>query len=432
MMRRSANPVWGLVLAFGMMMHAGVAVAQQQQVVSEADDVIRVAKGKSALVLQPAQVERIQLADDAIADATPISLRELVVTGMEIGTTSLFVWRVNNTVSLYTVEVTPDADLIQRQIEMMLPGETITVVPSGTNIILQGSVTRPGMARRAVEIAEQSGATVVNNIQSPSAEQILLKVRFAEVTNTGGRNMASALRTLNPHELDFDDSEDWFGETISDGLLTFMLSGDNEFLEAIIQTLKETGDFKSLAEPNLVTIEGNEATFLAGGEFPFPILQGNTSGGVTIQFREFGIRLAFTPFITNTGAIRLQVAPEVSSLDFANGLILNGFRIPTILSRKTDTEVELREGQTLAISGLVDNQMAKSVTKIPILGDIPILGAFFRSTDAQQSRSELLVTVTPYIVQPSDVPPEMPTGEPGTWDWMRGLRDQDLDRRPTP
>lgn len=431
-MRRSANPLWGVVLAFGMMMHADAAAAQQQQVLADADDVIRVARGKSALVLQPAQVERIQLADPTIADAIAISVRELVVTGVAIGTTSLFVWRTNNTVSLYTVEVTPDADLIQRQIEMMLPGETITVLPSGTNIVLNGNVTRPGMARRAVEIAEQSGATVVNNIQSPSAEQILLRVRFAEVSNTGGRNMSSVLRTLNPHELQFNDSEDWFGETISEGLLTFLLSGDNRTLEAIIQALRESGDFKSLAEPNLLTIEGNEATFLAGGEFPFPILQGGQSTGVTIQFREFGIRLRFTPFITNTGAIRLRVAPEVSSLDFANGLVLSGFRIPTILSRKTETEVELREGQTLAISGLVSNEMAQSVTKIPILGDIPILGAFFRSTDAQQSRSELLVTVTPYIVQPSDVPPEMPTGEPETWDWMRGLRDQDLDRRPTP
>ncbi|MEN8375003.1 MAG: pilus assembly protein N-terminal domain-containing protein [Gemmatimonadota bacterium] len=429
MMRRSAIPVWGLVLAFGMM-RADAAVAQQQQVLQTAEDVIRVAKGKSALVLQPAQVERIQLADPAVADATPISVRELVVTGIEIGTTSLFVWRTNNTVSLYTVEVTADADLIQRQIEMMLPGETITVIPSGINIVLNGNVTRPGMARRAVEIASQSGATVVNNIQSPSAEQILLKVRFAEVANTAGRNMASVFRTLNPHQLEFDgDDEDWFGETISDGLLSFMLSGDNRSLEGIIQALKESGDFKSLAEPNLLTIEGNEATFLAGGEFPFPILQGNTSGGVTIMFKEFGIRLKFTPFITNSGSIRLQVEPEVSSLDFANGLILNGFRIPTILSRKTSTEVELGEGQTLAISGLINSEMARSVTKIPILGDIPILGAFFRSTDAQQTRSELLVTVTPYIVQPSDVPPEMPTGEPETWDWMRGVRDQDLERR---
>lgn len=428
-MRRSAIPVWGLVLAFGMM-RADAAVAQQQQVLQTAEDVIRVAKGKSALVLQPAQVERIQLADPAVADATPISVRELVVTGIEIGTTSLFVWRTNNTVSLYTVEVTADADLIQRQIEMMLPGETITVIPSGINIVLNGNVTRPGMARRAVEIASQSGATVVNNIQSPSAEQILLKVRFAEVANTAGRNMASVFRTLNPHQLEFDgDDEDWFGETISDGLLSFMLSGDNRSLEGIIQALKESGDFKSLAEPNLLTIEGNEATFLAGGEFPFPILQGNTSGGVTIMFKEFGIRLKFTPFITNSGSIRLQVEPEVSSLDFANGLILNGFRIPTILSRKTSTEVELGEGQTLAISGLINSEMARSVTKIPILGDIPILGAFFRSTDAQQTRSELLVTVTPYIVQPSDVPPEMPTGEPETWDWMRGVRDQDLERR---
>jgi pilus assembly protein CpaC len=178
-----------------------------------------------------------------------------------------------------------------------------------------------------------------------------------------------------------------------------------------------------LAEPNLVALEGQEATFLAGGEFPYPVVQGSNSNAVTIQWREFGVRLNFTPTITNNGNIRLSVEPEVSSLDFANGLQYQGFEIPSMLTRRVSSEVELAPGEHLAIGGLLDNTLLESVDKIPVLGDIPILGYFFKSKSARQRRTELLVIVTPHIVHPSTEPPAIPTGEVDTWDWDRYLRD---------
>jgi pilus assembly protein CpaC len=204
-------------------------------------------------------------------------------------------------------------------------------------------------------------------------------------------------------------------------------------LDAVIRALKSTGEFKSLAQPNLVTREGEDASFLAGGEFPFPTIQGGGAGlqGITIEWREFGIRLNFTPTITNAGNIRLRVAPEVSSLDFANGLTFQGFQIPALLSRKVDTDVELAPGQTLAIGGLLDNNLLQDVDKIPILGDIPILGFFFRSTEARQDRTELLVLVTPHILDTDNLPEYvLPTGDPNTadWDWDAHIRRWIEDR----
>jgi pilus assembly protein CpaC len=246
-------------------------------------------------------------------------------------------------------------------------------------------------------------------------------VRFAEVTRSAAKEMSTHLATLNPHQLSKDG--DWFGESFSDGLLRLSLTNDNSMFDALIKVLQSRGDFKSLAEPNLLTLPGQEASFLAGGEFPFPVLQGgNLSSGVTIVFKEFGIRLKFTPTVTEGGSIRLHVAPEVSSLDFANGLTVSGFQIPTILSRRAETDVELRDGQHLAIAGLMDNSMIKDVTKIPILGSIPILGMFFRSNAARQNRSELLVVVTPRLIDASATAPTLPTGEPNTWQWMGPLK----------
>jgi pilus assembly protein CpaC len=191
----------------------------------------------------------------------------------------------------------------------------------------------------------------------------------------------------------------------------------------VIQALKSTGDFKSLAEPNLLALDGEEASFLAGGEFPFPSIQGGaTTNAVTVQWREFGVRLRFTPRVTNIGNIRLSIAPEVSALDFAGGLSMGGFQIPSILTRKAETQVELKEGQHLAIAGLIDNSIQENIDKLPFLGEIPVLGALFRSKELRQERTELLVLVTPKLVQPSDDAIPVPTGEPDQWDWKYELR----------
>jgi pilus assembly protein CpaC len=248
----------------------------------------------------------------------------------------------------------------------------------------------------------------------------MLKVRFAEVNRSAIKTMQSSLTTLNPHKL--NEKGDWTGQTNASGLLDVGLASANSSIELLIQALTTRGYFKTLAEPNLLTLPGHEASFLAGGEFPYPTIQGGASNAVTIVFKEFGIKLRFTPIITRNGSIRLHVAPEVSSLDFGNAVSFQGFSIPSLLTRRAETEVELKDGQYLVIAGLADNSLITSASKIPILGDLPILGQFFRSKDARERRTELLVLVSPQLVQPSDAAPALPTGEPETWRWDGSLK----------
>ncbi len=230
---------------------------------------------------------------------------------------------------------------------------------------------------------------------------------------------------LNPQ--DASDNGNWSGSTSSDGDVTFSLLNPNSQLNDILRVLRSKGDFKDLAEPTLLTLPGKEASFLAGGEFPYPTVQaGSGNNAVTIVFKEFGVRLRFTPTIMRNGNIRLKVAPEVSSLDFANALTFQGFVVPSLLTRRAETEVELQDGQHLSIAGLLDNSVINNVNKIPILGDLPILGFFFRSKSARERRTELLVIVTPRIVGASDSMPPVPTGEPKDWDWSG--RAQDAER----
>jgi pilus assembly protein CpaC len=276
----------------------------------------------------------------------------------------------------------------------------------------------------------------VNNIQAPPLEQILLHVEFAEVSRSVTKELGGDLvSVINPATLDhaFDaqpphvnpdrfpatDATTQAVDIATEGFISLTVQDSRSQLDAIIRALKNQGEFKSLAQPNLVTREGQEASFLAGGEFPFPSIQGGqSSSAVTVVWKEYGIRLNFTPQITNSGNIQLRVAPEVSSLDFANGLTFQGFNIPSILSRRVDTDVELKPGQTLAIGGLMDNTMLDEMDKIPLLGDLPIIGFFFKSKGARQNRTELLVMVTPYILDPDNLPaPPLPTGQPLDWRW---------------
>jgi len=332
------------------------------------------------------------------------------------------------------VEVTVDAAALERYLEQVLPGEDLTVTSSGNSITLSGTVKDPNAVARALEIAQATGVTsVIDNLVAPPAVQVLLQVRFAEINRSALKDFATTLRTLNPQDLDSDG--DWFGESISDGLLRIMLTNPAANIEALFTSSASRGLLRNLAEPNLLTLPGKEANFLAGGEFPYPSVQAGGTGAnnaVAIVFKEFGIRLKFTPNITRSGAIRLAVEPEVSSLDFANGLVISGFAIPTILTRRMKTEVELAEGQWLALAGLIDNTTLENVTKIPILGDIPILGQFFRSTSAQARQTELLVLVTPRLIRATDgPPPPVPTGEPITWKWPGWMRRALEQQRPT-
>ncbi len=410
--------------------------AAAQTVVSQAEETIRLERGKTAVLRLPYDPPRMALGDSTIANINPTTPREFLINAFQVGTTTLIVWDPANVPRLYNIEVVADATSLQNQLATLFPGSDLTVTTSGEAVILSGVIRDPVVARRAIDLATQTGARVINNLQAPPPQQILLRVRFAEVRRTASTRLSADLFAGNVGALDqvFGEGSTAAIETLSEGIVRLFLIGRDAELDAVINALKTRGEFRSLAEPNLLTLEGEEASFLAGGEFPFPTVQqgGGTQGAVTITFKEFGVRLRFTPTITNNGAIRLQVEPEVSSLDFANGLTISGFQIPSLLTRRASSAVELRPGQHLAMAGLLDNSLTDDVDKIPLLGDLPIIGALFRNKNNSQARTELLVIVTPHIVEPSNVPLPIPTGEIGTWKWDRSLRVDTIRQPPGP
>lgn len=397
-----------------------------QRIVSKPEKVLLLAKGASLLLENTVPIQRFSIGDPTVAEATVLSPVEVLVSGKSLGVTSLLVWGNDGQVKLYSVEVAADAPGLERYLDAVLPGEKISVSATGNSVTLSGQVRDASVSARAVEIAKGTGAVVIDNLSIPTATQVLLKVRFAEVTKSALEEWSSTLTTLNPQDL--SDNGDVFVRTNSDGNVSFNLSSPGSSLTAAIRWLKGRGDFKDLAEPNLLALPGKEASFLAGGEFPYPTVQSGGVGGVgasnavTITFREFGIKLRFTPTIMRNGNIRLKVAPEVSALDFANALTFEGFVVPSLLTRKAETEVELQDGQFLSIAGLLDNATIRNVNKIPILGDIPILGEFFKSKSYRERRTELLVIVAPELVQGKDTPDPVPTGEPWTWNWSKTMK----------
>ncbi len=423
---------WVCGLAVVLMLGLAVTGSVQAQVLQSAD-VVNVPRGQSVLLLQPTPVARLSIGDPAIADAVVISPREVVVNGIALGTTTLIVWDQNNVRRVYTVEVSVDAAALQRTIQALFPGEQIRITAAGATVILSGTVTDTRVARQVLALARATGAEVIDNLTAPPAQQVLLQVRVAEVSRDAIRELSTQLTALNPR--DIGDDGDLGIETISDGLVQLFLSSPGASIEAVFRALRTTSEVRTLAEPNLIAMDGAPASFLAGGEFPFPVVTGGAGGTaaqVTIQWREFGVQLNFTPFLTGGGNIRLQVAPEVSSLDFASGLVVQGFAVPSLLTRRAVTEVELQNGQTFAIAGLLDNNTLESVTRIPVLGDLPIIGALFRSRNRRESRTELLVLVTPRLIGPLDVPPPVPGGEPETWRRDRTLREPVPHPMPAP
>jgi pilus assembly protein CpaC len=414
---------------------AGFCGVWSQPLAAQVPQLITVARGNSQVISSATNLERVLIGNPAVADVVAVSARDVVVNGIAPGTTTLLLWEAGGPRRTYTVRVTLDAATIGSELDRIFPNEDLEVAAVGNTLIISGETQAPGVAERAIALATslEAEASILDHIVVPDRGQVLLRVRVAEVNRSALQDLGAQLQRVDPLNLRGDDEgtigagtnppggrflNDPVGPdvTFSDAV-NFYLFHDASNVSAFIQALRETGDFRSLAEPNLMTLPNETASFLAGGEFPYPVIQaGSANGAVTIQFQEFGVRLNFTPTLTNGDAIRLAVEPEVSSLDFSNGLTLAGFQIPALLSRRASTVVEVQEGQTFAIAGLMDNSLAESVRKVPLLGDIPILGHLFKSTSFQRSQTELLVLVTPFLVTPDMVVPEIPTGEVNTWD----------------
>jgi pilus assembly protein CpaC len=303
------------------------------------------------------------------------------------------------------------------------PGEVIDVRADGDSLSLIVRASSQPVADRALALVAPLVKAVVNNLQvvPPGADtQIVLRVKFAEVNrsvvtsfgvnllstgalNTPFRTSTQQFNSGNPSQLQGQIPGHLGGTSttfsLTDVLNIFAFRPDLN-LGAIIQDLQTQGLLQILAEPNLVTTNGKEASFLVGGEFPIPVLQGGSSNAVTIQFREFGIRLNFLPQVTAHHTIKLHVKPEISTIDLANGVVFSGFTIPALATRRMETDIELGEGQTFLIGGLLDDRVTESLAKVPGLSHIPILGALFKSRSENKSKTELLVMVTPETTYP--------------------------------
>ena len=398
---------------------------------------LRLISGKSIVLDSPVEVIRASVADPEVVEAVGVSPTEVLLNGKRPGQTSVILWQKSGNRLFFDVTVRPrpapeDTRIpaLGRELETALPDRKIEFRVEGDTIYLHGMVESLGEAERAAAIAASvagKDAKVVNLLEVAVPEtdpQILLKVRFAEVdraaalelganiVSTGATNTIGSVSTgqFNPPRPQGDIRAGTF--TLSDALNIFLFRPDLD-LGATIRAFQERKLVEILAEPNVLALNGKDASFLAGGEFPYPVVQGGGVGGnvfVTIQFREFGIRLNFTPYLTPRGSIRLRVEPEVSALDFANGLTFQGFNIPALTVRRVSTEIELENRQAFAIAGLMDNRLQETISKIPGIGDIPLIGTLFRSKVQSKNKSELLVLVTPEIVRPipaDQKPPEI-------------------------
>jgi pilus assembly protein CpaC len=381
--------------------------------------------GQSVLVDTERPIVRIAVGLGDVAEATATSPNEVMVNGKTPGATSLIVWEAGGERQFFHVTVHPSeyatADTLQglrRELRLELPKQRLSVTSEGGLIFLRGSVQDLTESQRAVQIASTAGKVVnLLYIDVPAARpQILLKVRFASVDrtqvrqlgvnlfSTGAANTVGTVTTgqFQAPTVSVPSAGSPAIATISNALNIALFRQDLG-LGATIQALENDGVIEVLAQPNLIAADGKQASFLAGGEYPYPVVQGITGGGtgaVTIQFQEFGVRLNFIPTITPRNTIRLQVAPEVSSLDFTNGVQISGFTVPALDVRKVNTEVEMSQGQSLAIGGLLDNRETQNFEKVPFIGDIPILGKLFQSISKTRSNTELLVIVTPEIIAP--------------------------------
>jgi pilus assembly protein CpaC len=385
---------------------AGFAAAQS------AED-LRLTVGKSVVIDYPSDVQQISTSTPEVLDYSAVSNREILLHGKGQRT-------------FYNVNVDMNLDPLRRMLKESFPTEEIVARSSRDSISLNGKVANKEVGDRAVMLATSFSKNVVNNLQlnaAPVDKQILLRVKFAELDRNKETQFGVNLLGL-PGQTQIGATTGQFGgqaltatagisgasgsaaspsQSLLDITQALNIFAFNPKLNigAFIKALQAESVLQILAEPNLVATNGKEAYFLVGGEFPVPILQGGAnSGAVTVQFREFGIKLIFTPLVTEHNTIKLHLKQEVSTLDQANGVVLNGFSIPALSTRRAETDVELAEGQSFVVAGLVDNTETDSFNKIPILGSLPIFGALFKSKDERKTRTDMIMLVTPEITSP--------------------------------
>ena len=378
---------------------------------------------KSQVVTVDRPFAKAMVGNQEIADIVPVTNRSLYVLGKKMGTTSLTIYDANNIViSVVDVAVGPDIVSLRRQMAELIPGEKIGARISNEAVVLTGVVSNGPAVDRAMQLAQSyAGDKVINMMSIGASQQVMLEVRFSEINRQTGKqigfsgftgsdggtfgsatgNGAGLAPDVNGQGILRLDSV-----TGSFGVFRKAFSALGLNINATLDALERKGLVKTLAEPTLVALSGETASFLAGGEFPVPVQQssggggGGNGGGITVEFKPFGVSLAFTPTVLADGIINLQVEPEVSSIDPSASITVNGLTIPGLQTRRASTVLELRDGESFALAGLIRRDFATTVRQVPLLGSIPIIGALFRSTGFTKGETELVIVVTPRIVQP--------------------------------
>jgi pilus assembly protein CpaC len=397
--------------------------------------VLHILVGKSVIVNVETPITRVLSSNPGIIGTLATSPTQVVVEGKAAGSSSLIVWDETGRSQMLDVVVDVDIAGLRSTIEHSYPNQHVEVEATGGRLMLSGSVSTPQMIDELTKMAGLYSTQVVSSL-SVNERQVLLEVKFAEVDRTAISQFGINLLSTGAGNTIGTTTTGQFGQTgtqtITDSIgvkanpapdspipstgsthipftstetlnqvLNIFLFNPAIHLGATVQALQQKNVLQVLAEPNLMAINGQKASFLAGGEFPFPVIQpGSGTTSVTIQFKPFGVKLDFTGLIQNDNSIRLHVAPEVSTLDFSNALTISGFVIPAISTRRAETEIELKDGQSFGIAGLLDNRATVQMSKVPGLGDLPVLGQFFRSHSTNKSHTELLVLVTVHIVDP--------------------------------
>jgi pilus assembly protein CpaC len=401
---------------------------------------LSVAAGKTVVVDCARPILRVSIGLGDVAEVSAVSPTEIVVSGKAPGETTLVIWDTGGGRQFFNVTVrsgralSSDAlEAVRRQLKAEFPGQDFKVNAENNSIYLRGTARDLTSAARAVQISSSAGKVVnLLNVEVPSADpQILLKVRFASVDRNKAKDLGINLFSLgfgnvisrittgqfSPPAISGGSGSGGGNGVSTPGGQATLSDEQNIFaflpglgLGATIKALETKGVVEVLAQPNVLAANGKQASFLAGGEYPYPVVQGtsNGSGAITIMFKEYGVRLNFIPTITPRGSIRLQVAPEVSALDFSNAVQVSGFNVPAITTRKVNTEVELSDGQSFLIGGLLDNRETETFQKIPFIGDMPYIGKFFQSKSINRTNTELIVIVTPEIVAPLEAGTPVP------------------------
>jgi pilus assembly protein CpaC len=411
------------------------ALAQPVRAVSETDSrhagQLDVPVNKSQILRADRPFSKALIGNAEIADVLPLTGSSLYVLGKKVGTTSLTLYDSKNTlIAVIDIAVGPDVVTLRRQLAELMPNEKIGARISNDSVVLTGVVSSAPAVERARQIAATYAADkVVNMLSVGASQQVMLEVRFSEVSRQAGKDIgfnhsflgnrtygsvgnlavnstvatSGSLTGANPRPIiSLDGLSDAFGV----GTLSYTLGSLKLF--SALDALERKGLVKTLAEPTLVALSGETASFLAGGEFPVPVLQsnngssggGSSGGGITVEFKPFGVSLGFTPTVLDDGVINLVVTPEVSSIDPSASVTINGLVVPGLLTRRAKTTVELRDGESFAIAGLLRNDFQDTVRQLPLLGSIPIIGALFRSTGFQKQETELVMIVTPRLVKP--------------------------------